>query len=413
VKKIVAALIILVVTVSSLKAQDYRKGYIIKNDGDSIVGFVAYRALNKNFDKCSFKVARMRSATKYTPAEIMRYGFIGDKVYESITLPKNSERQGRVFAKKLSDGPLKLFGYRNVFLIQKDSLILLPLPTDRLVDLKDGDPSKVVQTNDAITISRSGAGMLMRDKRYVGIMNHFLEDCKLSAENAAYTETDLRNVVNNYNRCKGVKIASTGSKSSFQISPRIFVGGMQSNLRLIEFPRNTFAASRGVFFGGGFDISSPRSFDRSFLSLELQYAEIFYQGYSQSVYLGDYLRRDIFIDLSYFKVPIAFKYNFAHSANSPYVKIGLAFFLKHNPRIRTFEERQAPNNVIYSEKFDGGYAIRTPKSIWIAAGYEKTIVGRFTIFAEARIEQNNGFIGNIFTGYSSARDLNILLGLKF
>jgi hypothetical protein len=397
---------------ASLHAQDYREGYVITNDGDSLVGFVAYRAANKNFASCSFKSSRKASEVKYSPTEIKRYGFFGDKRYESIILPNSGESKVKVFAKVLSDAPLKLYGYRNQFLIQKDSLVFLPPPAERLVDVKEGDPSKVVDPKEKMTVSRSGYGQMMKDRRYIGILNHFIEDCKLSATRTAYTETALTKLVNNYNRCKGASIVVHNTKPAFHVSPKIFGGAINSQLRVNDLPKNAFGSSRNLFFGGGVDISSPRLFDRSHLSLEFIYTKIFYQGYTEGPSSGDVLRKDIYVDISYYKIPIAFKYNFGRANNSSYMKIGFAVFVNHTPKIRTFEERQAPNKVIYSNEYEGGFSVRTPKSLWLGVGYEKSIARRCTLFAEIRAEKNSGFIGSIFTGYSSALETDLVVGLK-
>jgi hypothetical protein len=281
-----------------------------------------------------------------------------------------------------------------------------------MVEVKSNEPSTVVMGTQVISVHQAPE-KFMRDRRYIGILNHFVQDCRLSAEKSTYTEMDLTNLVNNYNKCKGGIISELPKKPAFRVDVKLFAGGLTSNLRVTGLPKNAFSPSRTAFMGGGLDISSPRSFDRSFLSLEVLYSEIFYQGYTEGTYRGNLQRKDILINLSYFKIPIGFKYNFGQNNNSPYLKAGLAFYVKQKTRIHTYDEQQSPNGIIYSDQYDGGYSIRTPKSIWLGVGYEKKIIGKYGMFAEMRVEQNNGFIGSIFTGYSSAIEANLIVGFRF
>jgi hypothetical protein len=395
-------------------SQDYRKGYIVKNNGDSVSGLLAYRALNKNFDECSFKTARFHASTKYLPSELKRYGFYGDKQYLSIIRPKSdTDEGGQAFGKILCDGVLKLYGYKDRFYIRRDSaLILLPVPTGRMVGLHKNQVAKHVDGTRVVSRVQDEE-KFMKDYRYIGILTHFIEDCKLSAMNTTYTETDLANLVNNYNRCKGIAVGKTPVKSSFHVSLKLLAGGLYSNIRVKELPKKSFSPSGGILAGAGFDFSSPRKFDRSYLTVELLYGKIFYQGYAQGNYRGNFRRRDFFVDVSYFKIPVAFKYNFGEANNSTYFKAGMAIFLKQKTKITTVDEQQAPNGIVYTDRYEGGYLIRTAKSIWIAAGVDRPLLGKYGVFLELRIEGNSGFIGDIFSGSNYTTEASVIGGLRF
>ena len=101
--------------------RDFRPGYIIKNNGDSITGFVSYGTEKSNTRQCFFKERKKVKYTAFTAGEIMRYGFIEDKLYISMTLPQewagemDEFPKEKVFLKSLVTGPLGLYRYQKIF----------------------------------------------------------------------------------------------------------------------------------------------------------------------------------------------------------------------------------------------------------------------------------------------------------
>ena len=76
---LVVALLACLVFSTAIQAQDFREGYVITNNGDSITGLVSYSAGNKNLARCTFKATRKSDVVYYSPAEVESYGFVGDK----------------------------------------------------------------------------------------------------------------------------------------------------------------------------------------------------------------------------------------------------------------------------------------------------------------------------------------------
>ena len=158
IKQIIAAGLFLGLSLLSitLPAQDYRKGYVIKSNGDSISGYVQYTG-RKNNSRCDFKSSKRSGRTSFNPSELIAYGFADGRRYVSVTLPVSTQKE-LVFARILANGPLKLYSYSKTFYIKKDSVVRLPVPKGKIVG----------------PVEEGGAMMEKKDKRYVAILNQFL-----------------------------------------------------------------------------------------------------------------------------------------------------------------------------------------------------------------------------------------------
>ena len=380
-------------SVQTLRAQDYRPGYLITNTGDSLSGFISYNAGNKNLARCSFKKTKKSGVTRYTAAELREYGFFGDRQYVSLVLP-NKTLEGKVFVRVLAKGPIRLYRYGNQFFVQKDSVLTLPIPEKIQVETEKGN-------------------MLRDDKRYVGVMNSLLLDCSLTANESSYAESDLTNLVNNYNRCKGYEPMQKKPKPLAKLNYELFAGYVQSNLEMDLLNGVKFSPSKTIIGGFGLDYSAPRVSDRLFLSVEGWYANALYQAYVEGPYNGDYRRMDILMDVTYFKLPIGFRYNFLKENSTPYIKVGFAPILYQKIDVKTLEEKETSTGIVNTYEYEGGYDLKKSKGVWFSAGYDKLISGRTKLFLEFRYEKGQGYIGTAIQSFSSLDNYNFLLGLRF
>ena len=379
----------------SVFAQDYRPGYVIKNNKDSVSGFIKYATGKKNSKYCMFRASRKSKAEKFTSNDLLSYGFYGDKLYISMLVP-DAGNESKVFVKVLSNGPLKLYQYQKQFLVKKDSLILLPTPKSKVVQTSDGMKSK-------------------DDSRYKGLLNFLVSDCKLSADGIRYTEYDLTNLVNNYNRCQGIEPLYKKPKPAFKANYMVFGGYNQSNLEVHVTDPIPFNKSNTVIGGIGVDLSSPRIYDRLFFTMDLSYVKNFYQAYVQGQLVSDIIHDDITMDFTSIKVPLGFRYNFLKDANTPYIKAGfmVGFVVDYDIRLNR-EQQTSYGRVITTTKTENVFDLqKKPKGIWMSVGYNRTIFKSLQIFAELRYDKGEGFIGTPIQSFSDMKTYSFLLGIRF
>ena len=375
---------------------DFRSGFIVKTNGDTVKGFVAYRSDKKNLQNCLFKQLKKGKAQSFTAVDLRAYGLTGGKTYEAIILPVDyaNPKRDRVFVKLLVQGPLNLYQYGEYFFLKKiDSLFVLPRPKSQAY-------------GSAETLK------LKTDKKYVGTLNYLMLDCKMNANMAHYTESDLTKVVYDYNNCKMPGSARKNLAPAGRLNFQLFTGYLNSNLtydysnKYIPFHGTT------IIGGAGFELSFPRATDKIFFTLEGWVAKTLYQGYYEGLYAGDPIKQDILMDISYVKIPFVLKYNFLSPENTPYVRLGFSWSYTGSYTVKTFQERKS-GTVIYSDQISGGYPIKNPKGYWMAIGYDKRFYKKMKVFSEFRYERGEGFIGSPVVNESSLSNYSVLFGMRF
>lgn len=105
---------------------DYRPGYIITHDNDTIEGKILYSGDNNLCSRCKFKNDSIKKNI-YSPATLKAYRFIEGRYFVS----KKVDNQ-IVFLELLIDGELDVFYYRNsagndVYYIERDTIPLTEL----------------------------------------------------------------------------------------------------------------------------------------------------------------------------------------------------------------------------------------------------------------------------------------------
>jgi hypothetical protein len=322
------------------------------------------------------------------------YGFYGDKQYVSLEIPQYVS-EGKIFVKVLARGPVTLYQYQKKFAIKKDSLVVLPSPKGE-------------------TIQTSSGRRWKEDGRYIGLLNFMFSDCKLSADETSYTEGDLTNLVNNYNRCKGVEPAFRNQKPIFKANYAGIAGYVVSEMTTLPPNEISFNPSKTVVGGLGIELSSPRIFDKVFLTVEAMYVNNFYQAYTKSPDGTGFLHKDVTMDFTSIKMPIGFKYNILRDASTPYVRAGfmIGFLMSHE--IQTIEEKENQFGVVSTTVKEGAEDVQnSPMGVWFAAGYSKKLTKKLHLFGEVRYDRGEGFIGTAIQKFSEVTNYSFMLGIRF
>lgn len=391
--KIFSLALVLIFSFKSL-AQDFRAGFIVKLNGDSINGLINYKSDNANSKYCIFKATRKSKTEKFKPENLKKYGFIEDKNYESYQLLTPEKTKQPVFLETLVKGKVSLFKYNDIYFVKKDSLILLP---------KDKENEVIV----------NGVRYSTNDSRYKGLLNIIMIDCQLKADQINYKEKDLTNLIQNYNRCKGtVGLTFKSKKPWSKITPLALTGFDLSSVKLDGFSEYSFKQSISSFIGLGLENSFPRINEKIHFIVELWYFKKFYQGYSQTETSYGPTLNDLYIHTSFLKIPIGFQINLASEASTPYFKAGLVkyFLLKSSADILS---EANSGGTIFTTDSSVSFDKKGPLGFWFGAGYQRKINRLFTCFLEGRYDSNNGFTNSSVNATSSGRTLDLILGLKF
>jgi len=77
--------IVLLITAGPANGQmNYRQGYIVHHDGDTVRGLIRDYGYRTSSELCTFKSARDAAPVNYGPNQIRGYGMDGIRRYESM-----------------------------------------------------------------------------------------------------------------------------------------------------------------------------------------------------------------------------------------------------------------------------------------------------------------------------------------
>ena len=162
-----AITILLLLTVTMLCAQsNYRPGYIITNDNDTVKGFIDFRTDEANAKVCKFKLSDTSKEQTYKPGEIAGFRYIEDGKYYVSRSFLIEGKQEKMFWEYLVEGILSLY-----YLEGKDVSYYI---------FEDGSGKTTVvskKPDTPVTDSETGKTYLKPDYSYMGIIRNLFKDC--------------------------------------------------------------------------------------------------------------------------------------------------------------------------------------------------------------------------------------------
>lgn len=177
-KRLLTNLAFIFLCSTALIAQaDYRRGYIVKLNGDTLRGFINYQKEAVNNSTCNFKRFEIAIPVNYSPENLKAYGINGGKQYLSTYVNGR-----RFFIEYLVKGEISL-GYLNrsgqhFFLLAKD---------EKPVELKSG---RMTDENTGIAYERYRD--FLKDKLVPGDHSVLIQESKLE-------QASLIELVSRYN----------------------------------------------------------------------------------------------------------------------------------------------------------------------------------------------------------------------
>jgi hypothetical protein len=354
---------------------DYRPGYVVLKNGDTLKGYVEYSLRSLHEKECVFRKDKASASTRYSPEELSGYGFHSGRQYAARIIPADGTDRS-VFLQRLQSGRANLYLFDEKFLIEKDSLVQLPVPKKREVKKGDGI-------------------YLAEDKLYVGFLNMAFADCKVDLRSPAYEVRWISRAVEAYNQCAGGGPSAKTSSAWTKVNGQLFGG--------VKYIENQGGSSSGSLFpliGASLELSSPAINDKLFLSFDLLYNKYFAQGsnvYSNSMYI---LRTDYTYRSTNLSIPVGVRYNLLQQEQTVYFKGGIALNYVFNPSGSLTIEREEAGVVTtsYSEVVSDS---NQQTGLWLGTGFLKSFHPRINVFLEARAE----FLSNL--------NLTFFAGLRF
>lgn len=174
---------------SALFAQtDFRSGFIINNELDTIHGFIDYKGNKANAKKCLFREEPDSENITFTPKDIQAYRFTDSKYYVSKKLVVKGEAK-KVFLEFLVNGTIDIYYYRDI-----DG-------EHFFVDM--GDNKLVRLNNDKFEVLVDNKIYLKESTEYIGQLKYTFRECPSlfnRIDNLSLTHKSLINITQDYHQ---------------------------------------------------------------------------------------------------------------------------------------------------------------------------------------------------------------------
>ena len=383
----------LLLTVSTVWAQrDFRKGYIITNQQDTIYGWIDYRGDIRNAKICSFKQTENGQATDYTPSDIAAYRFNDSKFYVSKNIGA-TDAPKQVFLEYLVNGLAKLYYYRydnraDHYYIEKDG---------QVVELKMEVKEVVIDGKNHIKTTRP----------YIGVLKTTLNvwDMRDEIEKTRLEHASLIDIAKDYHQ----RVCTDGSECiiyekkkpliTMRISPmlgvdlsmlkrEIFIHRWfidESGEIIIEDRVDKYKStpSTNLSVGANLNFSMPRLNEKLYLQMQAMYTKYYFFYAYKDVQEST----DVHIRSNTLKLGLSIKYEYPKGKWRPTLAAGAGALLMSSGVIKEVTDHYdlnveiRPSTVIYD------FPVKFASSLEIIPGIHYYLTPKRIIFLQAQYMQ--------------------------
>lgn len=271
----------------------FEPGFIVTNEGDSIIGFIGFNENSSNYQKCFFRESIDAATEELNADQIKKYSVQGKRVFESREIADIDQNMERVFLDVLIEGKLSLFSYRSRLFVEKEKIKLYEL------------------TNTKKMVSVEGRTGSIYSNEYIGVLSSQTADCSTSNKDLDKVKFNLNNVstfIIKYNQCLGGEFFVYGKELLTKNRAFGLVIGYSATSIIRNFGRDY--TDEAITYGLQFESSTPRISPRFSYIIGIHYQRFQFN--------------DIGINISFsqIKLPIAIKYTLNMKLVSPYISIG-------------------------------------------------------------------------------------------
>jgi len=346
VPKQILPILFLFLFISSFGQSDFRQGYYITRDNDTIHGLIDLRS---NADNCKFlNFIKDEHSLKQTflPSTVQSYRFNDGKYYVSKEIQLNGEKKN-VFLEFVVNGIADLYAYYDGIELR--------------FFLEDTNGNLLELSNETLDISIEGKGEYQRNSlKYIGILKATFADCmeiQPDIEKAKLNYKSLINLTKEYHNyvCTDeecIIYQKPVPKMQVKIAP--VLGVNVSKLSFREKPYSNFKFDPSISPSLGFiiDASFPELNER--ISVEMGCNINFSKTHSLyekhiDVYTYAY---DANLELTALQPSIALKYTFPTGSIRPFAAVGVNSNILVSKNQKTTMRESNINEILGSEYND-------------------------------------------------------------
>ena len=312
---IIIALLVLAGT-GVLAQNDFRQGYIITNQQDTIHGWIDYRGDIRNVKICSFKKTETEQPADYTPMDISAYRFNYSKFYVSKNIG-SVDAPKQVFLEYLVNGMANLYYYRDDgtndhYYIEKDGQIHELKIDEREVDI---DGTIKIQTV----------------KSYIGVLKAVLNvwDMNSEIDKTKLEHSSLINIAKDYHQyactdgSKCIIYEKEKPSRTLRVSPIVGVDLSILKMKNRDFEKYNLNPSTNLMIGVNLNFLMTRANEKFFLQMQAMYTKYYFF----CAYESTRKVTDVHISSNVLQTGLAIKYEYPKGKWRPTFAAGAALIL--------------------------------------------------------------------------------------
>lgn len=435
-KSFILVLLVILVSLGVMGQDNYKKGYVITLENDTLFGKINDAGGYKNSRLCTFKQHKKHKVTEYLPGEIKGYRMYDDKYYVSKPVAGNEAGKYR-FMEVVIEGAVNLYHDRKstqtAFYIQKKDGELIPLTYEV------GQLRYKPEENISVIYSPT---YTIHNRVYKDTLRYLFQDSKGAldrVENLEYDVNSLSKITKDYiaDKCSGTKCINY-ERNLRIYRPRIGIyGGVQlTDLEFLPSKLGKYSKEEthsvlsktfntypvGIFVNFPMPLINDKlSFQLEVMANRMKYDEIF--GPDVSV------EDTVAVSTKTIGIPIMIKYDLFRGFISPSLGIGKSFNFVYDSEITGFGKpveitnsiETADNNPLMVHPIQkGGWFGEVGLNLKISPGLSLFANARYTYFKNLIIEKGleNASYNTLYDKNQYAKEFKttyttLLIGLKF
>lgn len=349
---------------------DFRPGYYITSQLDTVFGQIDYRGDLRNSKHCVYKAGEGAEEQSFGPGEIYGYRFEEGKFYVSKAIG-SAEGTETVFLEYLVDGITDLYYYRDA---QKDHYFL---------ETEDGELKEL--KNEESVLEVDGQKYVWKSNEHIATLKSTFADCmeiQPRLDHAELTHKSLINLTSSYHDyvCDDGKCIIYQKKVPVvRVNPGLVLGYGSSGLDFVIYEGYedlVFERSLDPYVGIQLRLNSPRISERIFILLQSEWTKVYYHSYTQEAVSTTTYHRDYHIRQNSIRTMIGLQYSFPLGRFSPGLAVGPVFDYRLLNEFRLIQEAESPAMVHTSEYTDGPLMKDDTMGAFFQAGTQVQVTDR-------------------------------------
>lgn len=304
-------LLFLLPLINCLAQSDFRRGYIITQDNDTLQGYIDYIVNNRNIKECRFKPQIDDESTIYTLDDIKAFRYENANYF--VALSVNAEQESgeeKYFVEQLIDGIADVFHYSD------------DQGTHYLIRKEDGELYELKNTRAQVEID--GKTYTKKKREYIRVLRYLYQDSPSTMKRMDDLDLDQNSLINlaefyHNDVCSEYEcLIYAKNKRYIEFTWGVYAGYTLSaiSFQKVEYMKglnSNFSKGNSPTFGILLNVKDPYISERWSLQLETMFLNAGYYTDSTEINIG------------YLKVPITLKYTYPGEKVKTSLQLGLAY----------------------------------------------------------------------------------------